>query len=131
MDIIYQLPEEIELSKHLTEKAIAYAKISLFGTKYYIPLDNNLKRLIKFQIQDGKIIMSYNQQIMLENFIRNTIDAAYLIIRDTIGSEIYSKLDDQIKSKLETMYSQFLSNTIESEIDKKTLKELPDVGQVE
>ncbi len=120
-----KLPDDIELSKFLNEKANGYFVVILHGMKYYIPLIKEMRQIFKIKIVDGHIQSpaSFKGQQKIFHILQYIIDAVYLQMRDTVGGEVYGKLDRNIKDGLEKMYTNILQQTIIGGMNNKMLPE--------
>lgn len=119
-----KLPPDIELSQNIKERAEAFFKIQYLGHYYYIPVTKELSRILKklgIIAKDGT--KSFDNEQLIEIFIRDLIASVYLQIRDTVGTEIYATLSGEIKTGLEQMFSSRLSGTVTEKLNQKLLGE--------
>ena len=123
MRYVIEIPEGEELSPRLKEDAEGFVEIMYLGKCYYYPLTKEFKRLFKIKIEDGRMVMSANMQKKLGVFLQDLIAAIYIQIRNTIGSEVYSKLSREMSDGLEKLYAGTLGKAIESGLSDKMLLE--------
>ncbi len=129
MDIITysKIPKEYKatLSLYIREKALAYFIILLYGTKYYIPLTKDLKKLLRIKKVKNKFIFpSYKAERFLENYLRIVVDSLYLQVRDTVGTEVYSKLDTELRESFSKLFENLISKNVDSAMNKSKFKSL-------
>ncbi len=122
-EIVYELPKDVKLSKSLEEKAFGYYKIKLFGMDYYVPITKELMRLFNIKLVDGKFVFRrYRDRGDIEDMLRYIINSTYLQVRETIGSEVYLDLSEDIKKGFEKMYAQRLMTAIDERLQVKSLE---------
>jgi hypothetical protein len=113
----HELPEDCELCPDILNKYREFAEIQYMGKNYYIPIPDG--KLLKF------LDSNFNMDMKLEDYFRQIIAALYLQVRDTVGSEVYRQTSDDLKSFLETMFSENLSKTITNKLNEKLLIDPP------
>lgn len=106
------LPKSVSLSQHLLEKCKDLVEIHFIGTKYYIPITEDIEKIIK-RGRFGNVPLIRNA-----DFFQDIINSVYLQIRDTIGSEIHSQLSQQIEEGFSTLFNLPLAKKIDEQLNK-------------
>jgi len=111
------LPSYVKMSKHLLDRCVFVLEVDLFGRPYYIPITKEVEQVIKFKepFKNG-VTLADNTGI-----IRDVINALYLQMRDTVGSEIHQQLSNQI----EEGFSKLFELPLAKEISKRLNEQLP------
>lgn len=105
--------------KNVKGRAEGYITIKLFGIPYYIPITKEVKKLFKIQRRGKQFIFdSYKTEERFRKFVRDIITSIYLQVRDTIGSEIHSKLRGQIETGFGNMFSKLIDKKINQGFQK-------------
>lgn len=122
-DFIRKLPKEIKLSVSLKENSEGFIRIRYYGIEYYVPVTKDFKKIFKAKrIKNRLIFTSYKYEKALEEFLRDLISSIYLQIRDTIGEEIHTQLNQEISEGFEKLFDKFLEQRINMELKHKTLE---------
>jgi len=111
------LPKHVSLSPHLLSKCKELIEISYIGVKYYIPITDDVKKIIKRK-KFGNINMIKNDDVF-----QDIINSIYLQVRDTVGSEIHSELSQQIEEGFSKLFSLPLAKKIDEQLNRKLLPE--------
>jgi hypothetical protein len=130
MDIIQFLPKDISLSPDLKDRARYFFVIQHLGIKYYIPATFELIKFLKAmgvtikKCDNGYLIEPYKKAAYAETFFRDFIAAIHLQIRDTVGSEVYNTLSQEIHNGLEKMFQKRLSEDISKSLENAAQKRI-------
>lgn len=110
------LPKHISLSPHLLGRCTELIEICYIGVKYYIPITDDVKKIIKRK-KFGNINMIKN-----DDLFQDIINSIYLQVRD-IGAEIHSELSQQIEEGFSKLFSLPLAKRINEQLNRKLLPE--------
>ena len=105
------LPKSISLSQHLLSRCTEVIEIDLFGREYYIPITEDIDRIIK-RGTFGNINLIRNADLF-----QDIINSVYLQIRDTVGSEIHSQLSQQIEEGFAKLFHLPLAKEINKQLN--------------
>jgi hypothetical protein len=106
------LPKYVSLSQHLLEQCEELVEVDFIGTKYYIPITEDVEMIIR-RGQFGHMNMIKNADLF-----QDIINSMYLQIRDTVGSEIHSQLSQQIEEGFSTLFNLSLAKKINEQLNK-------------
>jgi hypothetical protein len=118
---VEDLPEDAITSEHAKENAEVYAEVLYFGDSYYIPITRKVKKAFNMKRRGKKILMSCNDHILFDDFVRDIINSVYLQVRDTVGAGIYRQLSGEVKSGLEKLFSNQLMGTIGNGFEQRQI----------
>lgn len=116
-----KLPDHVQLSDYIKEKADGYLVILKYGKHYYIPLTKEIKKLFKISRREGEIIFGKTEK-RFDDVVMTIIDAVYLQVRDTVGGEIQSNIMEEVKSKIEDILAPKIGKEIDKRFDQKLLE---------
>jgi hypothetical protein len=120
--IIYKLPKDVSLSRHLQENAEcgAYLDVRLYGIHYYIPVTKEIKKQFGLVERHGKITYTnYKAYNRLEEISKIILDSLYLQMRDTVCGEIEGSLDQELKEGFSKLFEKYLHKRVKAEVVKK------------
>lgn len=100
-----ELPKHIKFSKYIMEKSTGFVYFMSFGKTYYIPVTKELQKVIKLS---GK----YAKKLDIEEMLRDLITSLYIQYRDTVGSETFRTLWQELDNSLRKKYSKPLMEKI-------------------
>ena len=120
--IIYKLPKDIKLSKHLQEKAIAYYRLDIFGNPYYIVITKDLKKAFGMKQSKGEILYFSFDTIQFESILRDIVNSIQLQVRDDVCNGIEKSLDQELKQGFSNLFSKYLHKRVKEKVDNKFLK---------
>ena len=106
------LPKYVSLSQHLLEQCKDLVEVDFIGTKYYIPITEDVEKIIK-RGQFGNVNLIRNADMF-----QDIINSVYLQIRDTVGREIHSNLSQQIEEGFSTLFNLPLAKKIDEQLNK-------------
>jgi len=106
-----KLPEGVELSPHLVEKADGFVSVACHCEFYYFPVTAEIKRLIGKRDKN-----SYNTRCCVERLLMDLVSAVYLQIRDGLVEELKDELSDQVAEGLKKLYVPQLNNLVDNKI---------------
>jgi hypothetical protein len=109
------LPSHIKLSQHLLDKCLFILEVDLFGRPYYIPITKEVERVIKMKepFKNGVTLADDT------DMFRDVINALYLQMRDTVGSEIHQHLSAQIEEGFSKLFELPLAKEISNRLNEK------------
>ena len=109
------LPSHVKLSQHLLDKCLFVLEVDLFGRQYFIPITKEIERIIKFKepFKNG-VTLADNTEMF-----QDVINALYLQIRDTVGSEIHQQLSNQIEEGFSKLFDLPLAKEISERLNMK------------
>lgn len=119
IDIVYELPKGVELSRHLQEKALAYYRVRLYGLQVYAPITKEMKKVFKMEMRRGKFIIDYDMESLFEHIIRDIADGVYLQMRDNVCGGIESSLDQELKKGFSKLFSKYIHKRVKGEVVKR------------
>jgi hypothetical protein len=116
------LPPDAKISEDLKQRAEFFMGVKFLGHPYYVPLTKEAKKIFQLHIKDGTLQISFGQNQKIEEFLRDLIASVYLQIRDTVGAEIFQKLNLEISETFSKMIQEQLSMKIENSFEQKQIK---------
>lgn len=119
--IVYKLPKGIKSSQYVREQSIAYIAVSVLGVEYYMPITKELKKLLKFKVKKGKVVLQngYWDEQLLDGYLRTVVMMLSEQFKEYLADSIYENLSEQMKDGLEKMYANSLKQRIAGEMEKK------------
>lgn len=116
LETIKKPPDDIPISPDAEENAMAWIPVLMSGTKYYIPLNMNLKLALKLKERAGKFYCdTYKQYSHIDKALRDILSAINIQVRDTIGANITASLSNEIQEGLQKLYMKQLHTKVMSE----------------
>ena len=113
------IPKDAHVTKYMRSKAKFFIGIMLFGITYYIPVTENIKRILGIKVVKATPVITEGKALELEKFIRDIVACVLNQVSDTVGSEVYSNLSNEIKEYFERFYTKKLAFKIDSEMKKR------------
>ena len=124
MNIILKnkLPKNVQLSPDIKDRAEAYIEIMMHGSKFYVPVTKELKKIVKISKRGNKYLFpTYVLEKRLDHFLRDFLQIMYLQIREEVGSEIHSSLSQELSEGFKGLFSNYLANRIDKGFEQKQL----------
>jgi hypothetical protein len=129
MTYLTKFPEHVPTSQYLIDNADGCFSIDLYGQPYYIPVTKELKKIFGLKKRGDKMIFaSSKDDMMIEEILRLVIDATYIQIRDTVGSEISQEITKIVTNKIANLLAPQLDREITKRFEKKFLIVSEDKG---
>jgi len=146
IDVVSALPDGVEISQHLREKAAkrrlgkkkyAFFRLSLYGRSFYVPITNEVWETFALKDSDfhenddetpeGKRVVRFEcTRHGLDGFLRQLIDSIALQVRDDVldGMEesVMAEVMDHVRGALRAP----IRARIEAAADERLKKELPE-----
>lgn len=96
-----ELPKNVSLSSYLLRDCKVVWRITYLGIPFYIPVTKDIATLI-----------SKTDESLVEDVIRDVINAIYLQVRDSIGAYVHSQLSDQIGRGFQELFDKTLDRKV-------------------
>jgi len=120
MDYVRELPDDVELSPYLKERSNGYLRVQHSGKSYYIPLTKEMKKVFKISRKKDTLMFG-KTETQFSDMVSVIIDAVYLQVRDTVGSEVKSSIMDEIKNRIDNLLAPKLGKEIDDRLNRKLL----------
>jgi hypothetical protein len=115
-DLMYKLPKGVTVSKSITDVAVAYYRVTLWGHPYYVPITKRMKKLLKMSVIKGKVIIP--QEMLFEDVLREIIHAIHLQVRDDVCSGIQDHISQEVGHGFQQLFDKFIEKKVNSEVEK-------------
>jgi hypothetical protein len=117
-EIIYKLPKDIELSKHLKDQALAYLDVRLYGSHFYIPITKEIKKQFHLIERKGKLIATNWKELnRLYDITQDIIDSIYLQVRDYVCAGIEQNLDQNLREGFSKLFEKLIHKQVTEKVN--------------
>lgn len=120
---VREKPGGAQLSDYLCEKAEGYVVVMLYGKDYCIPLTPDIKKVCGISRQGDRLIFKKGDSLKFGKMLQSIVDAVYLQVRDTVGSEITKSLSGQLNEFLEDRFEGAIGNVVSDQLTRGMLPE--------
>lgn len=127
IEVIKDLPPEVETCEYHKDKAIAFIHFLSYGRSYYFPLTKESLKFLGIEQDNEGFILPASQLSGLDSMLRDFLWAMHLQIREEFGDDIISTLT----RKVEHGFAKMFEAGITKEVRALVKIAMPDLSQSE
>jgi hypothetical protein len=126
MYVVHELPEHVELSPHLKDRADFYLCVQSFGVSYYIPATAKIRRLLCLDKKgrDAKPDMRLRWWSMDKaDALRDIISALELQVRDVVLAGVEQNVTATLLERMEAVMQPTVRRLVNKAQEHKLLEQ--------
>jgi len=120
-EIVYELPKGIKLCKDITERAIAYIRISSMGIPFWIPITKEMKKFLKLKVRKGKILFTGPQEDGLYKMCQDILWSVHLQERDVVLAGIEESISRDVQDGFAELFEKPIKRMVRRKMAEKLL----------
>jgi sulfite reductase alpha subunit-like flavoprotein len=128
MYVVHELPDHVELSPNLRDRAEFYLCVQSFGISYYIPATPRIRRLLMLDKQgkDAKPDQRLRWWRMDKGeAVRDIIQSLELQVRDVVLAGIEQNVTHALLERMEAVMQPTVHGLVAKQATKKLLENVP------